>query len=156
MSEQAKEQRSVGSDRSVGSFAPHGPWHRFRRNRPSVASIWFLAAIVLVVVLWPVCLQVGPHLGSHGLAFSQTYQPDKVSEEQFRAPSRAHWFGTDVHGRDVLSRVLYGAQISLVVGVVGATVSLVIGVLWGAIAGYAGGRVDSSMMRFVDILYSLP
>jgi oligopeptide transport system permease protein len=56
----------------------------------------------------------------------------------------------------LLSRVLYGAQISLLVGFVGAAVSLVIGVLWGAIAGYAGGRVDSLMMRFVDILYSLP
>jgi ABC-type dipeptide/oligopeptide/nickel transport system permease subunit len=56
----------------------------------------------------------------------------------------------------LLSRVLYGAQISLLVGIVGAAVSLVIGVLWGAVAGYAGGRLDSAMMRFVDVLYSLP
>jgi ABC-type dipeptide/oligopeptide/nickel transport system permease subunit len=61
-----------------------------------------------------------------------------------------------VHGRDLLSRALYGAQVSLLVGAVGAGVSLVIGVLWGAIAGYAGGRVDNVMMRCVDILYSLP
>ena len=67
-----------------------------------------------------------------------------------------HWFGTDVHGRDLMARVFYGAQISLVVGMVGAVVSLVIGVLWGAIAGYLGGRTDSIMMRIVDVLYSLP
>ena len=86
----------------------------------------------------------------------QAHEPDQLSDEQFQPPTRQHWFGTDVHGRDLFSRVLYGAQISLLVGIVGAGVSLVIGVLWGAIAGYAGGRTDSLMMRFVDILYSLP
>ena len=79
-----------------------------------------------------------------------------MSEAQFQPPGAGHWCGTDVHGRDLLSRVFYGARISLVVGLVGAGVSLVIGVLWGAIAGYLGGRWDALMMRFVDILYSLP
>lgn len=97
--------------------------------------------VVLLVVVWPF---ISPH------------DPNALSDNQFQPPSARYWFGTDVHGRDLFSRVLYGAQISLLVGLVGAGVSLVIGVLWGAIAGYTGGRADSLMMRFVDILYSLP
>lgn len=116
-------------------------WRRFRQNKLAVASAWFLLVVAVLVVIWPF---VAPH------------RPDALSDEQFRPPSLRHWFGTDVHGRDVCSRVMYGAQISLLVGIVGAGVSLVIGVSWGATAGYLGGRVDDALMRIVDILYSLP
>jgi peptide/nickel transport system permease protein/oligopeptide transport system permease protein len=116
-------------------------WQRFRQNKLAVVSAWFLLAVVTLVLIWPL---VAPH------------NPDVLSDEQFRPPSLKHWFGTDVHGRDVFSRVLYGARISLLVGIVGAGVSLLIGVSWGAAAGYIGGRWDSAMMRVVDILYSLP
>ncbi len=116
-------------------------WRRFKRNRPAIVSLAFLAVLVLVVLCWP------------GLA---PYRWDATSEAQFRPPSAQHWFGTDVHGRDLLTRAFYGARISLLVGVVGAGVALIIGVTWGAVAGYAGGRWDSLMMRFVDVLYSLP
>jgi ABC-type dipeptide/oligopeptide/nickel transport system permease subunit len=116
-------------------------WQRFQRHRAGWWSAWFLAGVVLLVLLWP---WVAPH------------RPETLSELQFQPPSLRHWFGTDVHGRDLLTRVMYGAQISLLVGIVGAGVSLVIGVTWGAVAGYAGGRVDNLMMRGVDILYSLP
>jgi oligopeptide transport system permease protein len=68
----------------------------------------------------------------------------------------AHWFGTDIVGRDLFVRVLYGARVSLAVGIVATFVSLMIGVLYGAAAGFIGGRVDALMMRTVDILYSLP
>jgi oligopeptide transport system permease protein len=71
-------------------------------------------------------------------------------------PSSAHLLGTDVLGRDLLSRILYGARISLLVGFIATTVALIIGVSWGIIAGYAGGKIDSVMMRIVDILYGLP
>ena len=71
-------------------------------------------------------------------------------------PSAEHWLGTDSLGRDLLSRIIYGARVSLMVGFVATTVALLIGVSWGVIAGYSGGRVDSIMMRIVDILYGLP
>ena len=116
-------------------------WRRFVQNRPAFISAIVLAAIILLVLVWP---------------FISPYSAIALSEAQSEPPSAQHWFGTDVHGRDLMARVFYGARISMVVGVVGAVVSLVIGVLWGAIAGYLGGRWDNVMMRIVDILYSLP
>jgi oligopeptide transport system permease protein len=71
-------------------------------------------------------------------------------------PSSEHLLGTDILGRDLLSRILYGARISLLVGFVATGVALVIGVSWGIVAGYFGGRVDQIMMRIVDVLYGLP
>jgi peptide/nickel transport system permease protein/oligopeptide transport system permease protein len=125
-------------------------WLRFKRNRAAVLSAWFLGLLLTVILVCPVILNIA---GAH---FGQLHNPDQLSDAQFAPPGAQHWFGTDVHGRDLFSRVLFGAQISLLVGVVGAVVSLVIGVLWGAIAGYVGGRVDSVLMRAVDVLYSLP
>lgn len=129
----------------VTASAPLTPnqraWRRFRRNRPAVISAVFLTVVIALILLWPLI---------------SAHSPNSISDDQFAKPSAEHWFGTDVHGRDVLSRVFYGARISLLVGAVGALVSLVIGVLWGAIAGYLGGRWDAIMMRCVDVLYSLP
>lgn len=71
-------------------------------------------------------------------------------------PSNDHWLGTDIYGRDLLTRLMYGSRISLMVGFIATTVALTIGVLWGAIAGFIGGKLDALMMRFVDALYALP
>lgn len=125
-------------------------WRRFRRNRPAVLGVWYMGFLLALVALWPLGLALA------GKSFIATHAPDQISDLQFAPPSAIHWFGTDIHGRDLFSRVLYGAQISLLVGLVGTCVSLVIGVIWGAVAGYLGGRTDGVMMRIVDILCSLP
>jgi peptide/nickel transport system permease protein/oligopeptide transport system permease protein len=84
------------------------------------------------------------------------YSYDKITDVSLKGPSWHHWFGTDVNGHDLLSRTLFGAQISLLVAATATLVSLTIGVTYGMISGYAGGRVDNLMMRLVEIAYSLP
>jgi len=91
---------------------------------------------------------LGPIISPHGVG--------ELSTQRLAAPNMQNWLGTDLHGRDLLTRILYGARISLLVGFVGASISLVVGVTYGLIAGYLGGRVDNAMMRLVDILYALP
>lgn len=115
-------------------------------KKAAVMTAWGCGAGLLLVALvaW-----IGPLVSPYGF---ETMSP----AEQFHPPSWHHWMGTDLHGRDVLTRTLCGAQISLLVGLVGASVSLVIGVLYGLVSGYVGGRIDQVMMRVVDILYSLP
>lgn len=137
-------------------FPGSSAWQRFKRNRPALLSAWVLALIISLVIAWPVMLKLANHFGPNGKDFSQRHDPDRLSDDQFQTPNSRYWFGTDVHGRDVFSRVLYGAQVSLLVGIVGAGFSLCIGVLWGSVAGYTGGKIDGLMMRFVDVLYSLP
>ena len=114
---------------------------RVKNNPVAVLSAAFLAFMVL-------CCVVGPF-----------FLPSVLGEpgpSQYAPPSWEHPFGTDLNGRDLLYRVLTGGRISLLVGLCGAVVSLFIGTAWGLIAGYAGGRTDALMMRFVDILYSVP
>jgi oligopeptide transport system permease protein len=142
-----------GMERSAGGAAPAPPekgtslwrdaWRRLLRNRMAVVSGAVLLIIGLVTVLAPVL---------PGLA-----DPDLQNLELgTTAPSWAHPFGTDLLGRDLLSRVVYGGRVSILVGIVATLVSFVVGVSYGAISGYHGGRVDDAMMRFVDVLYSLP
>jgi oligopeptide transport system permease protein len=129
--------------------APHSPrraaWARLRRHRLAAASAALLALITLACV-------AGPWLaGAFGL--------DATAIDVVRGaspPSRAHWAGTDTLGRDMLVRILVGGRIALGVAAVATAIAAVIGVSWGAIAAYAGGRVDGVMMRLVDALYGLP
>lgn len=84
-----------------------------------------------------------------------TYYETALSQKNL-APSLTHWFGTDDLGRDLFTRVAYGARISLTIGIAAAFIDVLIGVLWGSLASYAGGKVEELMMRFADLLYSLP
>ncbi|MBM4149212.1 MAG: ABC transporter permease [Lentisphaerae bacterium] len=117
-------------------------WHRFRRHRAAIAGLAVLGLISSASVFAP--------------AFAP-YPPDAQNLELgAAAPSTEHLLGTDVLGRDLLSRLLHGGRISLAVGVCGTLVSLIIGVGYGALSGYTGGRLDDIMMRVVDVLYALP
>ena len=125
-----------------------GPWRRFRRNRLA------LAGLIVAGVLVAVCLASAP------LALSTVAGQPRYDQQQaglsLEAPSARHWLGTDVLGRDLLIRTLYGGSISLGIGLAAAAISVTIGVAWGMIAGYCGGRVDAMLMRVVDVLYGLP
>ncbi|MCX8130739.1 MAG: ABC transporter permease [Clostridia bacterium] len=117
-------------------------WRRLRKNRVAMVSLCVIILITLISIAGPM--------------FSPYSYSDQLKEQEGLRPCPEHPLGTDTLGRDMLVRVLYGARISLSVGIVASIINLVIGVLYGGIAGYFGGRVDSIMMRIVDILYVIP
>jgi oligopeptide transport system permease protein len=121
-------------------------WRRLRKNRMAVACGALFAAIVTF------CF-VGPVLAS-AIAGLDGVRQDYVLLAT--PPSTAHPFGTDSLGRDMLVRVMMGGQVAIMVAIVATLVALTIGLSWGAIAAYAGGRVDFVMMRIVDTLYGFP
>ncbi len=125
---------------------------RLFRNRAAMASIILLSLIALMALFAPLLSQYAYDEVNYELV---ACAPNWWSGWDCNAGG-AHWFGTDAVGRDLFVRTLYGARVSLAVGLVATLVSLLIGVLYGATAGYLGGRVDNLMMRVVDILYSLP
>jgi len=116
---------------------------RLLRNRAAMAGAALLALLVVAAI-------VGPYVSP--------FAYDEVNKADVWLPPlrHGHPFGTDALGRDLLVRLLMGLRVSLAIGLVATLVSLIIGVAWGAVAGFAGGRVDETMMRIVDVLYSLP
>jgi oligopeptide transport system permease protein len=126
--------------------AAASPWEdalrRLRRNLLAMLGLGILLGFALASAL-------APWITSH--AYDKTNLPYGA-----KAPTWAHPLGTDELGRDLLTRILYGARISFAVGILATAVSLTIGVTYGAIAGFRGGRLDHAMMRIVDILYGLP
>ena len=130
------------TDAEDGSSLWQDAWLRLKKNRAAVAGGVVLITMVILALLTPL---IAPY----------SYEAQNL-DLGASPPSAAHWLGTDIFGRDLLTQILYGGRISLAVGFIATAVALVIGVTWGAVAGYVGGRVDAAMMRFVDILYALP
>ncbi|MSU73482.1 MAG: ABC transporter permease [Opitutus sp.] len=125
-----------------GNSLWHDAWMRLRKNRLAVFGMQSLALIAVACLL-------GPLLSPY------SYEAQNL-ELGAAGPSGTHWLGTDTLGRDLLVRLLYGGRVSLAVGLCATFVALTIGVVYGAVAGFFGGKLDAFMMRTVDIMYSLP
>jgi oligopeptide transport system permease protein len=117
-------------------------YRRLRKNKMAMAGLFVLLFFIVIALLTP---WIAPY----------SYEGQNL-ELGATSPSLKNWLGTDTLGRDQLTRVMYGSRISLAVGFIATAVALLIGVLWGATAGFLGGRVDAVMMRIVDALYALP
>jgi peptide/nickel transport system permease protein len=132
--------------RRADDRASRGLWRdafaRLMRNGPALVGLFFISVFVLAAILAPIIAPYGPLEGS----LANRLQP----------PSPEHWMGTDLQGRDEYSRILYGAQVSLLVGVGSVTLALIMGGLIGAAAGAAGGKVDNVLMRIVDVFLAIP
>ena len=128
---------------SQGSSLWKDAWHRLARNKPALLSLGVLVVVVIACFIVPF------------LPFVKNPTAINLANPA-ASPSAAYWFGTDQLGRDLFARVLYGGQVSLLVGFVATGVAVIIGVVYGAVSGYVGGKTDAVMMRFVDILFALP
>ncbi len=127
---------------TAGTSLWQDAWLRLRKNHLALFGLLVLVTMVIIAILTPWIAPYGYEEQNLILGASP--------------PSAEHWLGTDIFGRDMLTRIFYGGRVSLMVGFIATGVALLIGVLWGTIAGYLGGRVDMVMMRLVDILYALP
>ena len=125
-----------------GSSLWHDAWLRLRKNKLAVFGMFALGVIALACFL-------GPFVSPYG------YEEQNL-DLGAAAPGGTHWLGTDTLGRDLLVRLLYGGRVSIAVGLSATFVALTIGVVYGAVAGFVGGKRDAVMMRAVDIIYSLP
>jgi peptide/nickel transport system permease protein len=117
-------------------------WKRLRRNKLAMIGLSIVILMILVAVFAPLIAPYGPN------------ERDKDGSQL--APSREHIFGTDLLGRDIFSRVIYGSRISMIVGVVAVGISLAIGLFFGAISGFFGNIADAIIMRFADIFFAFP
>lgn len=117
-------------------------WRSVSHNKGAVAGMILMAIVIVLCILSPVICP---------------FPYDKVTmADAYQTPNLTHLFGTDSMGRDLLSRVLYGARYTLIIGITATVVSAVLGILMGAVAGYFGGIVDSCLMRFLDIFQAFP
>ena len=112
------------------------------KNKPALLSLFFIIFIILVALFANLLAPYG-------------YEIQNPSQ-RLMFPNRTFWMGTDILGRDLLSRVIYGSRMSISVGLIVAICSLIVGTLYGSLSGYVGGKIDNLLMRIVDILYTFP
>lgn len=117
-------------------------WRRLKSNKVAILSLIILLLIIIMTI-------VGPVLSGY------SYQEVDGANRDL-SPSSAHWFGTDELGRDLFARVWQAGRVSIIIGVVGALVSAIVGTVYGGVSAYFGGKVDTIMMRIVEILLSIP
>ncbi|MGA9279094.1 ABC transporter permease [Ilumatobacter sp.] len=117
-------------------------WKRFRRNKLALIGMGFITLLILTAI------------------FADFIAPYSITERdsgQFRAPpSSDHWFGTDIIGRDVFSRIIYGSRVSLRIGIFSTVIAMIIGILVGSFAGFVGGKTEGFIMRLIDMMLSIP
>ncbi|MEL7666708.1 MAG: ABC transporter permease, partial [Actinomycetota bacterium] len=117
-------------------------WRSLRANRAALVSLVFVLALVVIAV-------IGPYI--------TPYNPIETEmSNALKPPSAEHWFGTDQLGMDIFSRVIAGTRVSLTVGLLAVSIALTTGIVLGAIAGYAGGWVDTVIMRVMDMMLAIP
>ncbi|MCP9493589.1 MAG: ABC transporter permease [Pyrinomonadaceae bacterium MAG19_C2-C3] len=124
-------------------------WKRLKKNKLAMVG-----GVVTLIIIFASLF--GPYIVKAYNGFDYATIPAERELIEARPPSLLHPMGTDPQGRDILARVLYGGRISLMVGIISTFVSLLIGVTYGSVAGYLGGRIDSVMMRVVDVLFAIP
>jgi peptide/nickel transport system permease protein len=135
---------------SVGGVdAGASVWGAFRRNRMAMVGLAVVVAAYLAALLAPVLAPFDP-------IFQAAYQSGGDSSLALAPPSALHPLGTDQYGRDVLSRILFGARISLLIGILAVGISVTLGTVLGAVAGFFGGIVDTLIMRFTDMVMAFP
>lgn len=129
------ERKSVSKSQEV--------WRRLMRDKTSILSLAFIGALIMVSIF-------------ANFIIDESLVTTQNVAERIQAPSLQHWFGTDLYGRDIFARVVYGSRVSLSIGIFTVVISTILGGLIGAIAAYYGGKLDGTIMRTSDVFLAIP
>ena len=135
------EQTIIWNEETATSSSKGIFWKRFKKHKLAVVGLWFLSVVTIAAIFAPILAPYGPN---------------DITGNFSAAPSMQHWLGTDQVGRDVLSRVIYAARVSLTVGIGAVAISAIIGTILGLVSGYFGGMIDGIIMRLTDMFMSFP
>lgn len=117
-------------------------WRRLKQNKAAILGLLVMVILILAAIF-------ADYVAPYGY-------DDQYLMRRFQTPNSQHWFGTDNFGRDIFSRIVYGAQVSLKVGLIAVGIAMFIGGALGAVAGFYGGKIDNFIMRFIDVLLAIP